>query len=211
MESAIEKLRKYRDEDYHLHDEIIELWANILSECDLSILGDEKWLILEQVFKSALHCSKESMAHQCLERIEKQFEKTSPLLITLNAMYFESIEDFEKAEQICSTLIEENETDDIKKFLGLTNYLLHICRKSHGLPLTCLKLIEGYCQKITKCINDDNSLLNDMKNVLNEIKDLLQLIDLNDIQTAKINRIIPGPIKRRRKRPETAIKRRLTM
>ncbi|CAF0848670.1 unnamed protein product [Rotaria sordida] len=199
MESAIEKLRKYRDEDYHLHDEIIELWANILSECDLSILGDEKWLILEQVFKSALHCSKESMAHQCLERIEKQFEKTSPLLITLNAMYFESIEDFEKAEQICSTLIEENETDDIKKFLGLTNYLLHICRKSHGLPLTCLKLIEGYCQKITKCINDDNSLLNDMKNVLNEIKDLLQLIDLNDIQTAKINRITQNEINQMKK------------
>ncbi|CAF0755760.1 unnamed protein product [Rotaria sordida] len=127
-------------------------------QCHLSTLGDEKWLILEQVFKSALHCSKKSMAYQCLEQIEKKFQKTSPLLITLSAMYFESIGDFEKAEKISSTLIEENEINDIKKFLGLTNYLLHICRKSHDLPLTCVKLFEGYCRKITKDINNDNSL-----------------------------------------------------
>ena len=79
MDSAIEKFRKYREKDCHLDNEIIELWANVLSQYDLSILGDEKWLILEQVFKLALHCSKQSIVHQWLE----QFERTSPQLISL--------------------------------------------------------------------------------------------------------------------------------
>ena len=71
MQSAIEKLRKYRDENYRSHDEIIELWTDVLSNRNLSSLGDEKWLILEQVFKSALHCSKQSIALQCLEQLKK--------------------------------------------------------------------------------------------------------------------------------------------
>jgi len=113
MQSAVEKLRKYRDENYRSHDEIIELWTEILSKRNLSSLGDEKWLILEQVFKSALHCSKQSIACQCLEQLEKQFKTTSRRVTTLNAMYFESIGEFERAEDIYSTLLEDNETDAI--------------------------------------------------------------------------------------------------
>jgi tetratricopeptide (TPR) repeat protein len=113
MQSAIEKLRKYRDENYRLHDEIIELWTDVLSNRNLSSLGDEKWLILEQVFKSALHCSKQPIALQCLEQLEKQFKKTSRRVTTLNAMYHESMNEFEQAEEIYSTLLEDNETDAI--------------------------------------------------------------------------------------------------
>ncbi|CAF3355426.1 unnamed protein product, partial [Rotaria socialis] len=42
MQSARQKLREYRDEDHRSHDEIVELWANILSKCDLTTLGDEE-------------------------------------------------------------------------------------------------------------------------------------------------------------------------
>jgi len=113
MQSAVEKLRKYRDENYRSHDEIIELWTENLYRRNLSSLGDEKWLILEQVFKSALHCSKQSIARECLEQLEKQFKTTSRRVTTLNAMYFESIGEFERAEDIYSTLLEDNETDAI--------------------------------------------------------------------------------------------------
>lgn len=113
MQSAVEKLRKYRDENYRSHDEIVDVWTENLSRRNLSSLGDEKWLILEQVFKSALHCSKQSLARQCLEQLEKQFKPTSRRVLTLNAMYFESIGEFERAEEIYSTLLEDNETDAI--------------------------------------------------------------------------------------------------
>ncbi len=113
MQSAVEKFRKYRDENYRAHDEIVQLWATTLSKHNLSSLGDEKWLILEQVFKSALHCSKQFIARQCLEQLEKQFKITSRRVTTLNAMYYESIGDFERAEDIYSTLLEDNETDAI--------------------------------------------------------------------------------------------------
>jgi tetratricopeptide (TPR) repeat protein len=113
MQAAIEKLRKYRDENHRSHDEIVDLWTDVLSNRSLSSLGDEKWLILEQVFKSALHCSKQSIARQCLDQLEKQFKPTSRRVTTLNAMYCESIQDFERAEQIYSSLLEDNETDAI--------------------------------------------------------------------------------------------------
>jgi hypothetical protein len=90
MQSAVEKLREYRDENSRSHDEIIELWINVLSKHNLSSLSDEKWLILEQVFKSALHCSQQSIAHECLEQLTKQFKSTSRRLSTLKAMYHES-------------------------------------------------------------------------------------------------------------------------
>jgi tetratricopeptide (TPR) repeat protein len=113
MQTAVEKLRKYRDENYRSHDEVIDLWTEVLSKRNLSSLGDEKWLILEQVCKSALHCSKQSLARQCLEQLEKQFKTTSRRVTTLNAMYYESIEEFERADAIYSTLLEDNETDAI--------------------------------------------------------------------------------------------------
>jgi len=113
MQSAVEKLRKYRDENYRSHDEIIELWINTLSKRNLSSLGDEKWLILEQVFKSALHCSKHGLARECLDQLEKQFKSTSRRVTTLNAMYYESIGEFERADEIYSALLDDNETDAI--------------------------------------------------------------------------------------------------
>ena len=113
MQSAVEKFRQYRDENYRSYDEIIDLWTQVLSKHNLSWLGDEKWLILEQVFKSALHCSKQLIARQCLEQLENQFKTTSCRVKTLKAMYHESIGQFEKAENIYSTLLEDNETDAI--------------------------------------------------------------------------------------------------
>lgn len=113
MQAAIEKLRKYRDENHRAHDETVDLWTDVLSKRSLSSLGDEKWLILEQVFKSALHCSKQSIAEQCLEQLEKQFKSTSRRVLTLRAMLSESKQDFDEADAIYSDLLKDNETDAI--------------------------------------------------------------------------------------------------
>jgi hypothetical protein len=195
MQSAIEKLREYRDTGYRSPDEIIKLWTNILCECDLSILGDEKWLVLEQVFKSSLLCSNSYIAHQCLEQLNEHFQKTSPASITLNAMYFEFIGEFDKTKQIISTLLDDNEilddneTNDIKKLIYLIKFLVHICKRSYDIPSSCLSLIECYCQKMTEVIINDNAL-DDIRKSLNEIKHLLKSINLNDVHKDKIDLIL---------------------
>ncbi|CAF4007585.1 unnamed protein product [Rotaria sordida] len=192
MELAIEKFRKYCHKYYRSDEEIIELWTNILSKYDLSTLADEKWLILETVCKSALHCSKQSIARQCLEQLEQQFETTNPRIITLNAMYFESIGEYEKAEEISSKLIENNETNVINKLLALINYLVDICINFPDCPSSCLKSIQQYCQQINEAIDDSGSCIeqNDFKTILIEIKNFIELMNLNDFQQEKINRII---------------------
>jgi tetratricopeptide (TPR) repeat protein len=113
MQSAVEQLRKYRDENFRSHDEIIEIWTKILSKEKLSSLGDEKWLIIEQVFKSALHCSQQTIANQCLQQLTTQFKSTSRRLSILQGMYYEATGEYNKAEEIYSNLLKDNETDAI--------------------------------------------------------------------------------------------------
>ncbi|CAF3945550.1 unnamed protein product [Rotaria sp. Silwood1] len=165
MQSAIEKLREYRDTGCRSSDEVIKLWTNVLSKCNLSILGDEKWLVVEQVFKSSLLCSNSLIAHDCLQQMNEHFQTTSPASIALNAMYFEFIGEFDKAKQTISTLFDDNETNGFKKSINLINFLVHI-----------------------SIIN--NSALNELTKSLNEIKNLLKSINLNDALKDKINLII---------------------
>ena len=113
MQSAVHKLRQYREENHRAHDEILDLWIKILSKHHLASLGDEKWIILEQVFKSALFCSQESIASECLKQLTEQFKSTSRRLSVLQAMYFESKEQYNKAQEIYSTLLKDNETDAV--------------------------------------------------------------------------------------------------
>jgi len=70
-------------------------------------------LILEQVFKSALLCSQQSIAYECLEQLTKQFKSTSRRLSILKAMFYESTEEYDRAEEIYASLLKDNETDAI--------------------------------------------------------------------------------------------------
>ncbi|CAF3713237.1 unnamed protein product [Rotaria sp. Silwood1] len=170
MQSAIEKLREYRDTGCRSSDEVIKLWTNVLSKCNLSILGDEKWLVVEQVFKSSLLCSNSLIAHDCLQQMNEHFQTTSPASIALNAMYFEFIGEFDKAKQTISTLFDDNETNGFKKSINLINFLVIV-------------------KKMTEAIIN-NSALNELTKSLNEIKNLLKSINLNDALKDKINLII---------------------
>ena len=111
MQSAVEQLRKYREENSRSHDEVVELWTNVLSKHNLSKLADEKWLIIEQVFKSALHCFQLVLASQCLKQLTEQFKSPSRRLAILRGMYYETTGEYDKAEEIYSDLLKDNETD----------------------------------------------------------------------------------------------------
>jgi len=179
MQSAVEKLHEYRSADYPSHAKVIELWKNILSKCDLSTLGDEKWLVLEQVFKSSLHCSDPLIAYDCIQQLNEHFEKTSPASITLNMMYLEFVGEFDKAKQISSTSLTVNEISEIQICINLINYLLHMCKRSYNIPPNCLILIENYCQKMTECVINNNSL-DHLNQSLTELKDLFKSLDINE-------------------------------
>ena len=113
MQSAVDQLRQYREENSRAHDEILDLWKNVLSKHNLSSLGDEKWLILEQIFKSALHSSQQSLASDCLQQLTDQFKSTSHRVSILRAMFHEYTGDYNEAEEIYSALMTKNETDAV--------------------------------------------------------------------------------------------------
>ncbi len=76
--------------------------------------------------------------------------KTSPILLSLKATYFESIGETDESNQIICKLIDGNGIHDAEKRLGLINYLLIVCKRSPNFPWTRANKIENYCSKVTQ-------------------------------------------------------------
>lgn len=51
---------------------MVELWEKFLSN-SIGKLGDEGWLVLEQVLIAALDCGNTDLADSCLSELSRQF------------------------------------------------------------------------------------------------------------------------------------------
>ena len=68
----------------------MEMWEDILSDY-IGKLGDECWLVLEQVFIAALDCKNMDVANSCLSRLNHQFPNSTRVM-RLKAMKYEALE-----------------------------------------------------------------------------------------------------------------------
>jgi tetratricopeptide (TPR) repeat protein len=89
--------------------DILELWESFVSS-NINKFGDEKWLVYEQVYISALDCHNLLIAANCISALRAQYPK-SIRVKKLIAMNFEAIGKFEKAEQRYEQILEEDETN----------------------------------------------------------------------------------------------------
>lgn len=81
--------RTWREENCRQSEDVVELWQSILAN-HVGKLGDEGWLVLEQVFIAALDCNNTKVASSCLTELEKQFPN-SLRVKRLEAMKFEAM------------------------------------------------------------------------------------------------------------------------
>ncbi|MGH0129760.1 UNVERIFIED_CONTAM: hypothetical protein FKN15_059444 [Acipenser sinensis] len=68
-----DKLRKWREENYRNSEQIVEVGEELIQE-HASKLGDDIWIIYEQVMIAALECSRDDLATTCLHELKKQFQ-----------------------------------------------------------------------------------------------------------------------------------------
>uniref|UniRef100_A0A672ZLJ6 ER membrane protein complex subunit 2 n=1 Tax=Sphaeramia orbicularis TaxID=375764 RepID=A0A672ZLJ6_9TELE len=71
-EEMRDKLRKWREDNFRNSEQIVDVGEELISEHG-SKLGDDIWIIYEQVMIAALDCSRDDLALTCLQELRKQF------------------------------------------------------------------------------------------------------------------------------------------
>jgi hypothetical protein len=74
-----EQLREWREDGGRHSDETVQYWDEGLQGC-LEQLGEERWMVLEQVAVAALDCNRVGVVEECLKRLLGAESPPSPSL-----------------------------------------------------------------------------------------------------------------------------------
>ena len=87
VDSARDLLRVWREDNVRRSADVVELWDSLLSVPSLwSSLGDEKWMVLEQVCVAAMDCHRRDVVEKCVKEIKNEFDIESLRVRRLYAM-----------------------------------------------------------------------------------------------------------------------------
>lgn len=100
------KMKKWRDDGERNSEEIVEYGECLIVEY-ANKLGDELWVLYEQVCVAALDCCRIDLAEECLGALKKQFP-ASKRVSKLQGMYHEAKKEYENAEQVYNAMIAED-------------------------------------------------------------------------------------------------------
>nr|CAG4635036.1 EOG090X0CGE [Alona affinis] len=103
----------------------------------LGRLGDEGWLILEQVFIASLDCHNMEVANSCLSKLNHQFPD-SLRVRRLKAMMYEAMERYDDALDILDSIIKKDETNAAPRKRKITIF------KSQGMIIEAIKELTDY-------------------------------------------------------------------
>lgn len=105
-----EQLREWREDGGRHSDEVVQFWDEGL-EGSVDDLGEEKWMVLEQVAVAALDCNRVEIVGDCLNRLIGQFGHGSLRIRRLLAMKMEMAEKWDEAVELLDSIIEEDEAN----------------------------------------------------------------------------------------------------
>ena len=100
------KMKKWRDDIERNSEEIVEYGECLIAEY-ANKLGDELWVLYEQVCLAALDCCRIDLAEECLIALHKQFPRSNRVN-KLQGMYHEARRDYEKAESLYNTMLKDD-------------------------------------------------------------------------------------------------------
>ncbi|XP_077666005.1 ER membrane protein complex subunit 2 isoform X3 [Eretmochelys imbricata] len=108
-EEMRDKMRKWREENHRNSEQIVEVGEELINEY-ASKLGDDIWIIYEQVMIAALDCSRDDLALFCLQELRRQFPG-SHRVKRLTGMRFEYMERYDDALQLYDRILQEDSTN----------------------------------------------------------------------------------------------------
>ncbi|XP_008472693.1 ER membrane protein complex subunit 2-like [Diaphorina citri] len=102
-------LKDWRDNNQRRSVEVIEIWENSLAS-KIHKLGDDRFVVLEQVSVAALDCNRLDVAASCIHSLIKEFPN-SLRVRTLLVMKLEAQQRYEEALEHLETIIKIDETN----------------------------------------------------------------------------------------------------
>uniref|UniRef100_A0A8C7XF45 ER membrane protein complex subunit 2 n=1 Tax=Oryzias sinensis TaxID=183150 RepID=A0A8C7XF45_9TELE len=108
-EEMRDKLRKWREDNRRNSEQIVDVGEELISE-HASKLGDDIWIIYEQVMIAALDCSRDDLALTCLQELRKQFPD-SHRVKRLAGMRLEALERYEEANKHYDAILQDDPTN----------------------------------------------------------------------------------------------------
>ncbi|KAK6103615.1 Tetratricopeptide repeat family protein [Brugia pahangi] len=109
FDEAKNVLRKWREEHARRSVETAELWEHVLSRHPRS-LGDELWLVYEQVCIAALDLGRTDLVMGCIHALQEKFPRSNRVL-KLQAMRLEALKRYDSATHLYEQLIESDPTN----------------------------------------------------------------------------------------------------
>ncbi|XP_043230204.1 ER membrane protein complex subunit 2-like [Amphibalanus amphitrite] len=110
-QAVAERYRRWREDNSRNSDLIVQLWEEVLC-AKVDKLGDEKWMVLEQVAVAALDLHKMTVAEDCLVMLSKQFPG-SQRVRKLKALRLEALERYEDANDVYDAILRKDETNTV--------------------------------------------------------------------------------------------------
>uniref|UniRef100_A0A8D0NPZ1 ER membrane protein complex subunit 2 n=2 Tax=Sus scrofa TaxID=9823 RepID=A0A8D0NPZ1_PIG len=104
-----DKMRKWREENSRNSEQIVEVGEELINEY-ASKLGDDIWIIYEQVMIAALDYGRDDLALFCLQELRRQFPG-SHRVKRLTGMRFEAMERYDDALQLYDRILQEDPTN----------------------------------------------------------------------------------------------------
>ena len=101
-----------REENVRRSDDTIEIWEAFIQDCNPNDLGDERWMILEQVIVAGFDTHRHDVVEDCFKELGTMFDVVSSLRMRrLRAMKAEMLEQYDKAIDILDSILEEDDSN----------------------------------------------------------------------------------------------------
>uniref|UniRef100_A0A8C3BR59 ER membrane protein complex subunit 2 n=1 Tax=Cairina moschata TaxID=8855 RepID=A0A8C3BR59_CAIMO len=138
-EDMRDKMRKWREENYRNSEQIVDVGEELINEY-ASKLGDDIWIIYEQVMIAALDCSRDDLAMFCLQELRRQFPG-SHRVKRLTGMRFEAMERYDDAIQLYDRILQEDSTNTAARKRKIA------IRKAQGKNLEAIRELNEYLEQ----------------------------------------------------------------
>ncbi len=118
VSGARDLLRRWREDNVRRSADVVALFEDALTggtgdPADVSsgVLGDEHWMVLEQVAVAAMDVHRKDVVDRCLRELKRQFDLDSFRVRRLYAMRYEMLEDWENALKIYEVILDEDDSN----------------------------------------------------------------------------------------------------
>jgi len=107
VDEVREQLREWREDNSRHSEEVVSFWEDGLSS-GLEELGDEKWMVLEQVCVAGLDMNRPDIVNICFVKLVDKFGASSLRIRRLQAMRLEMEERWDEALEVLDRILEED-------------------------------------------------------------------------------------------------------